>query len=125
MITNTEGKLMDFFTDDEKILSPINYQKTLKIIAAFRKGSLKCETKNFSGIKTIIWLRVSDNQKFHIEFFISKGKAKIVAVRKGRYECLAEANINTEISTMLGKGFHRIRLIGEQADIHLLLTKIA
>lgn len=115
---------MDVYDNNEKILGRANYQKTLVLIASFFHGQLKCTAKEFSGIKTLLLLRINENQRFEIDFKVTSGKAKLVAVRKQEIALLAENVFSGQLTTRLPKGFCRIRLVGENADVKLKLRRI-
>jgi len=116
---------MDFYDNEKEIAGLINYQVTRILVVTLFNGELKGKAKGFSGIKTIANLRVKENQSFDIDFDVNAGKAKMVAVKKKEIIVLAENHFTGQLTTHLPKGFCRIRLVGEDADVKIKLRRIS
>jgi len=116
---------MDFYDNEKEISGLVNYQMTRVLVVTFFNGELKGKAKGFSGIKTISLLNVKENQSFEIDFNVTAGKAKLVAVKKKKVILLAENHFVGQVTTQLPKGFCRIRLVGEDANVKLKLRRIS
>ena len=113
--------------EEKRIIGKLNYSKALVFLTSYsyKTKTLCCKTKKFTGVKTVLLLKCSEYQEFKLNFKILNGKAKIVAVNKHkRIITLAEEDFNDVFKTDFQKGFYRIRLIGENADVQFELQKI-
>lgn len=119
-----KGKSMDYYDSEKEIVGLINYRVCLMMIATFFNGELHCTAKKFSGVKTILLLRVKENQRFDVNINVTTGKAKLVAIKNREIILLGENHFVGPIATQLHKGFCRIRIVGEDADVELKLRRI-
>ena len=116
---------MDFYDNEKEISGLVNYQVTRVLVVMLFNGELKGTAKGFSGIKTISVLRMKENQSFDIDFNVKAGKAKLVAIKKKEIIVLAENHFVGQLITHLPKGFCRIRLVGEDANVKIKLRRIS
>ncbi|MGD9901633.1 MAG: hypothetical protein AB7S44_03760 [Spirochaetales bacterium] len=115
------------YDEDEKIATIVNYGRANVLMSfySYAKKTLNGIAKGFSGVKTILFLKCKEHQKFNVQFTTIRGKAKLVAVSKdNKVTVLAENIFVGDINTKFEKGRYKIRLVGEAADVTFKLKKI-
>ncbi|MDD3207250.1 MAG: hypothetical protein PHD98_02130 [Bacilli bacterium] len=114
---------MEIWNNDKRLSSFVNYQKAKIMIGGQFKSKIKLRTESFSGVKTIgvFYMREDLSCRFDLEFEVTKGRAKIILVRKGIITPVISETNQRAVIFKLQKGFNRIRIVGEHADARLTL----
>lgn len=110
----------------KKVMSKINYKKALVFIVTrkLREKSYKGRIKKFSGYANIARLKIEEMQNLYIEFNILEGHATLIAIQKDEMKILTDVNMQGHLTLPFKKGYTRLRLIGEHADLKFIIKKV-
>ncbi|NLB39832.1 MAG: hypothetical protein GX812_00515 [Erysipelotrichaceae bacterium] len=115
---------MDIFNDERRILSRVNNVRALVLVGRQFSNNIKMHATSFTGVKTIglFYLRENTSCRIDVDFEVLSGRAKVVLIRKQSIRDIA-VNTAREVRIFkLEKGFNRIRLVGENAEVLLTLV---
>lgn len=75
-------------------------------------------------MKTIglFYLRENTSCRIDVDFEVLSGRAKVVLIRKQSISDIAVNTAREALIFKLEKGFNRIRLVGEKAEVRLTLV---
>lgn len=111
----------------DKIISRVNRVRAKLIFAYYRRNTqtLKAKVQRFTGYKTVLRIKCVANQRFSMELNINAGSAAIYLIGKDKMPILlAENSFSGYINNNNTEGIYRIRIVGENSDFELNLTKI-
>ncbi|MDY0345442.1 MAG: hypothetical protein WCX85_01095 [Bacilli bacterium] len=118
---------MDIFNDESRLKSRVNRKAARVMIGRQLGNDIKLKTVSFSGVKTIglFYLRENTSCRVDVDFEILSGRSKVILVRKDTIADIAINSCKEARIFKLERGFNRIRIVGEAADIKLslMLTK--
>lgn len=115
---------MDIFNDKRRLRSRVNNLKALVICGRQLRNEIKLRTVSFSGVKTIgvFYARETIACRFDVDFEVASGRAKILLVRQDALTDIATSTSKEARILKQEKGFNRVRLAGEKADVKLSLV---
>jgi hypothetical protein len=86
-------------------------------------GRINCNAKGFTGARSIGRMVVKPNRKNFIYLDLSEGSLAVYAVNGNDTHLLADRSIHGEITQPLPVGKYQIRIIGKDAQFHLVVSK--
>jgi len=115
---------MDIFNDERRLKSRVNNLRAAMIVGRQLRNNIRLRTASFSGVKTIGFFYVRENIscRLDIDFEVMSGRAKVILVHKDTMVDVATSTGKEARIVKLDKGFNRLRLVGEKADVKLTLV---
>jgi hypothetical protein len=86
-------------------------------------GRIHCNARGFTGARSIGRMVVKPNRKNYIYLDLSEGALSVYAVQDEKTFLLAENSIHEAIHQPLPTGNYQIRVIGKDAQFHLVVSK--
>jgi len=86
-------------------------------------GRINCNAKGFTGARSIGRMVVKPKRKNFMYLDLSEGSLSVYAVNGNLTYLLADQSIHGEITQPLPVGKYQIRVIGKDAQFHLVVSK--
>jgi hypothetical protein len=86
-------------------------------------GKINCDAIGFTGARSIGRMVIKPNRKNYLYLDLSKGSLEVYAVQNKNAYLLAEKSMHGEITQPLPRGNYQIRVVGNDAQFHLVVSK--
>ena len=109
----------------EKALSRVNRKKALvsftrrKVFKPVYKGRMKA----FTGYQTLAHFRAKEREYLTIDFKVVQGEAVLGIAQKDTFTVLCDGACQKEMEIALDRGWARLRLLGESADLTYTVSR--
>jgi len=111
------------YDDEKKLVSIVNKKMAMVFVVKYKDNALSCDTRSFSGVRTIGKWSCEVSQMIYIDLQVTQGRAKLILVKDKKVFPLVEGNYEGELKLDLEQGKYRLRMVGEETDAKLIIKK--
>jgi len=111
------------YDNERKLSSIVNRKKALVFIMKYKNQVLTCETKKFTGVRTIAKIKSPNNAEVFIEFEVIQGRGKLIFIKDKKVYPLIEGNYKNKILFPKEAGLFRLRIVGDNLESKLKIYK--
>jgi len=111
------------YDNERKLSSIVNRKKALVFIMKYKNQVLTCETKKFTGVRTIAKIKSPNNAEVFIEFEVIQGRGKLIFIKQHKVYPLIEGQYKGKILLPKETGLFRLRIAGDNLDSKLKIYK--
>ena len=106
-----------------RVRGRLNQDVSIRFKAYQWFGRINCNAIGFTGARSIGRMVVKPKRKNFIYLDLSEGSLSVYAVNGNLTYLLADQSIHGEITQPLPVGNYQIRIIGKDAQFHLVVSK--
>lgn len=110
--------------ESKKAKSIVDYKRARIFMVKYNRRDkiIKSHIKSFSGYATLMWVKVKENQMIDVDFKVLEGECALTYVQKKSVHVISQKDFLGPLKLEVKKGMVRFRVIGEKANVDLLIN---